>query len=80
MIDNPRFGDPKVFAWYDSLAERNLLQSNFSFELFTNADSRFPEQAGLLGETQMQRASLPRRSKSSGSSRPRARSGGSGRS
>ncbi len=49
MIDNPRFGDPKVFAWYDSLAERNLLQSNFSIELFTNADSRFPEQAGLLG-------------------------------
>ncbi|MEM8689264.1 MAG: phosphate ABC transporter permease PstA [Pseudomonadota bacterium] len=49
MIMNPRFGSPKVFEWYDSLAERNLLQSNFSFELFTNADSRFPEQAGLLG-------------------------------
>ncbi len=49
MIMNPRFGTPKVFDWYDSLAERNLLTSNFSFELFSNADSRFPEQAGLLG-------------------------------
>ncbi|MEM9107431.1 MAG: DUF3333 domain-containing protein, partial [Pseudomonadota bacterium] len=40
-IMNPRFGTPKVFEWYDSLAQRNLLQSKFSFELFTNADSRF---------------------------------------
>ena len=49
MVMNPRFGSPKLFTWYDSLAERDLLTSNFSVELFTNADSRFPEQAGLLG-------------------------------
>lgn len=48
-VMNPRFGSAKVFDWYDSLETRNLLVSNFSFELFTNADSRFPEQAGLLG-------------------------------
>ncbi len=50
-VMNPRFGTPKVFEWYDSLAKKGLLVSNFSFELFTNADSRFPEQAGLLGAT-----------------------------
>ena len=40
---------PRSSTWFDSLQQRDLISSHFSFELFTNADSRFPEQAGLLG-------------------------------
>lgn len=48
-IRNPRFGSDKEFAWFDSLVDRGLIQTPFTWELFTNADSRFPELAGLAG-------------------------------
>ena len=48
-ILNPRFPSQSVLTWFDKLNEKDLLSSHFSWELFSNADSRFPEQAGLLG-------------------------------
>ena len=36
-------------AWFDSLKERGLVSTHFNWGLFTNADSRFPEMAGLAG-------------------------------
>jgi len=48
-IVNPRFGSAKPLEWYDSLEKRGLLETVFARELFVNADSRFPEQAGLAG-------------------------------
>ena len=46
---NPRFSSEKELEWFDSLKTRGLLHSPFSWELFVNADSRFPELAGLAG-------------------------------
>ena len=46
---NPRFKSDNEFEWFDSLAERNLITTPFTWELFFNADSRFPELAGLAG-------------------------------
>ena len=46
---NPRFASEKEVEWFDSLKTRGLLHSPFSGELFFNADSRFPELAGLAG-------------------------------
>lgn len=46
---NPRFASEKELEWFDSLKQRDLLVSRFSWELFVNADSRFPELAGLAG-------------------------------
>jgi phosphate transport system permease protein len=46
---NPRFKSEQELQWFDSLQERNLVQSPFTWELFFNADSRFPELAGLAG-------------------------------
>lgn len=46
---NPRFGSAKEFDWFDSLVSRGLITTPFTWELFTNADSRFPEMAGLAG-------------------------------
>lgn len=46
---NPRFGSEKEIGWYESLVESGLVNSHFAYELFLNADSRFPEQAGLAG-------------------------------
>lgn len=46
---NPRFKSEQELKWFDSLQERGLIQSPFSWELFFNADSRFPELAGLAG-------------------------------
>lgn len=48
-IRNPRFSSDKDFQWFDSLVERGLVSTPFTWELFTNADSRFPEMAGLAG-------------------------------
>lgn len=36
-------------GWFDSLKERGLVSTHFNWGLFTNADSRFPEMAGLAG-------------------------------
>jgi phosphate transport system permease protein len=46
---NPRFASEKEIEWFDSLKTRGLLHSPFTWELFFNADSRFPELAGLAG-------------------------------
>lgn len=46
---NPRFGSQKEFAWFDSLEQRGLISTPFTWELFFNPDSRFPELAGLAG-------------------------------
>lgn len=46
---NPRFAGGKQLEWFDELEKRGLIRTPFSWELFLNADSRFPEQAGLLG-------------------------------
>ncbi len=46
---NPRFKNEKVLSWFDSLVDRNLIRTPFNWELFLNADSRFPELAGLAG-------------------------------
>ena len=48
-IRNPRFKSDNEFRWFDSLAERGLISTPFTTELFVNADSRFPELAGLAG-------------------------------
>jgi phosphate transport system permease protein len=46
---NPRFSSEKDLQWFDSLKKRGLLTTHFAWELFSNADSRFPELAGLSG-------------------------------
>jgi len=46
---NPRFSSKKDLEWFDSLKKRGLLSTPFTWELFVNADSRFPELAGLSG-------------------------------
>ncbi len=48
-IVNPRFGSEKEFEWFDTLKQRGLLSTPFTWELFSNADSRYPELAGLAG-------------------------------
>lgn len=48
-IVNPRFGSENEIKWYNQLVDRGLVNTHFSYELFVNADSRFPEQAGLAG-------------------------------
>jgi len=49
MIVNPRFGSENEIKWYNQLVANGLVNSRFAYELFLNADSRFPEQAGLAG-------------------------------
>ncbi|GAB4230436.1 MAG: hypothetical protein Kow0032_12240 [Methyloligellaceae bacterium] len=46
---NPRFASLEQIKAYESLVERGLLRMPFNWELFLNADSRFPERAGLAG-------------------------------
>jgi len=48
-IVNPRFGSEKEFEWFDTLKQRGLITTPFTWELFSNADSRYPELAGLAG-------------------------------
>lgn len=47
-ILNPRFSEEQLAA-FDELEEKGLLRTPFNWELFFNADSRFPERAGLAG-------------------------------
>ncbi|MEC9367471.1 MAG: phosphate ABC transporter permease PstA [Pseudomonadota bacterium] len=49
QIVNPRMGSEKEVMWYRSLVDRGLVHTVFASELFFNADSRFPERAGLAG-------------------------------
>jgi phosphate transport system permease protein len=46
---NQRFASDKQFEWLDQLKAQGLVHYPFAYELFVNADSRFPENAGLAG-------------------------------
>lgn len=48
-IRNPRFASDNEYIWFDKLKQQGLISAPFTWELFANADSRFPEQAGLAG-------------------------------
>jgi phosphate transport system permease protein len=45
---NPRFTEAQIKA-YDQMESDGLVHTPFNWELFFNADSRFPERAGLAG-------------------------------
>ena len=45
---NPRFNPTQIEA-YDAMIAKGVVHSPFNWELFFNADSRFPERAGLAG-------------------------------
>jgi phosphate transport system permease protein len=45
---NPRFSEGQINA-FDAMEEKGLLRTPFNWGLFFNADSRFPERAGLAG-------------------------------
>ncbi|HUU25399.1 MAG TPA: phosphate ABC transporter permease PstA [Methyloceanibacter sp.] len=47
-VPNPRFAPGQIKA-FESLVERGMVRTPFNWELFFNADSRFPERAGLAG-------------------------------
>jgi phosphate transport system permease protein len=47
-ILNPRFTETQIKA-FDEMEAKGLVRSLFNWELFFNADSRFPERAGLAG-------------------------------
>jgi phosphate transport system permease protein len=47
--ENQRRVSDKQIAWFDDLTARGLVSLPFNWGLFTNADSRFPELAGLSG-------------------------------
>lgn len=46
--ENRRLKDPEI-ALFDQLQSAGAISKPFNFDLFTNADSRFPELAGLKG-------------------------------
>ncbi len=46
--DRRRVSDKQI-AWFDMLAARGMISKPFNIGLFTNADSRFPENAGVFG-------------------------------
>ena len=48
MVLNPRFSPVQIEA-FDAMEEKGLVRTPFNWELFFNADSRFPERAGLAG-------------------------------
>ncbi|KAA5804962.1 phosphate ABC transporter permease PstA [Alkalicaulis satelles] len=51
-IETPQAGrliSDRQIAWVDALRERGMTRSGFNTELFTYADSREPELAGVLG-------------------------------
>jgi len=48
-ILNPRFKNAKEFEWFDKLDAQGQVSTPFNWALIFNADSRFPEQAGLAG-------------------------------
>ena len=48
MVLNPRFSPVQMQA-FEAMEEKGLVRTPFNWELFFNADSRFPERAGLAG-------------------------------
>jgi len=49
LIRNPVFASTEQIGYYDRLVERGLISQPINWALVTNADSRFPELAGLAG-------------------------------
>jgi len=49
LIRNPVFASTEQIGYYDRLVERGLISQPINWALITNADSRFPELAGLAG-------------------------------
>lgn len=49
LIRNPVFASEQQLHYFDTLVERGLISQPFNWGLLTNADSRFPELAGLAG-------------------------------
>jgi len=47
-VPNPRF-TPTQLAAFDAMVAKGIVHTPFNWELFFNADSRFPERAGLAG-------------------------------
>ncbi|WP_075214391.1 phosphate ABC transporter permease PstA [Mongoliimonas terrestris] len=47
--ENQRRVTDQQIAWFDRLVEQDRVAAPFNWELVTNADSRFPELAGLAG-------------------------------
>jgi phosphate transport system permease protein len=47
-VPNPRFSPEQIKA-FDALGAKGMVHTPFNWELFFNADSRFPERAGLAG-------------------------------
>ncbi|RFU12945.1 phosphate ABC transporter permease PstA [Rhodobacteraceae bacterium W635] len=47
--EDQRRVDNQEMAWFDALDEAGIISTPFNIGLFTNADSRFPELAGLKG-------------------------------
>jgi phosphate transport system permease protein len=48
MVLNPRFS-PVQMQTFEAMEEKGIVRTPFNWELFFNADSRFPERAGLAG-------------------------------
>ncbi|MCJ7599438.1 MAG: phosphate ABC transporter permease PstA [Methyloceanibacter sp.] len=48
MVLNPRFSPVQMQA-FEAMEEKGIVRTPFNWELFFNADSRFPERAGLAG-------------------------------
>jgi phosphate transport system permease protein len=46
--DRRRLDDTQI-GWFDTLVDEGRISRSFNWGLFTNADSRFPEMAGLKG-------------------------------
>ena len=47
-VPNPRFTPSQIEA-FDAMTAKGVVHTPFNWELFFNADSRFPERAGLAG-------------------------------
>jgi len=47
--ENQRKINDQQIAWFDKLEQEGLISEPFNWSLFTHADSRFPELAGLKG-------------------------------
>ena len=48
MVLNPRFSPVQIHS-FEAMEEKGIVRTPFNWELFFNADSRFPERAGLAG-------------------------------
>jgi len=49
MPESQRRLSDQAIGWFDKLKKAGLVHTTFAYELFANADSRFPELGGLAG-------------------------------